>query len=296
MHMGEKKFETIERQIEILKNRGLIIEDENDAKEFFMKNNYYRISGYTLSLRKNDRFFPNITLSNVKDIYYFDSALRHKILALISEMETTVKSIYAYRFAERYEPYAYLDDSIFTNKEIYTEIIKKVEVQKENVKSFELCVKHFINKNERFPVWAYIELFTFGNISHLYTISELELKKIVATDLGFSMNKGWSHVGSSLRVITTLRNLCAHGSRLYNRRFSSKPSLSKQDEKYLRVYIDGTLDNDHLFSYLLTVKRFVSKDSFQKFLCEVQDLYKVYPSIDLSKYGFPTYWETVFAN
>ena len=91
--MSEKQFETLERQVEILKSRGLIIEDEADAKEFLLKNNYYRVSGYTLSLRRNDQFFSNITLNKVKDIYYFDRVLRHRLLALIAEVETTVKSI-----------------------------------------------------------------------------------------------------------------------------------------------------------------------------------------------------------
>lgn len=294
--MSEKKFETLERQVEILKSRGLIIDDEDDAKEFLMKNNYYRISGYTLSLRKNDIFSPNTTFANVKDIYHFDSQLRNKVLALISEIEINVRSIYAYRFAERYGPYAYLDDSHFTNKETYADVIKKVESQKDNVKSFELCVQHFIETNQAFPFWAYIELFTLGNLSHLYSISELELKKIVADDLGFSMNKGWFHIGSSLRVITILRNLCAHGGRLYNRHFISKPTLSKQDTKYLRTYTNGLLDNEHLFSYLLAIKRLVSKTSFQNFLSDLQTIYKLYPSVDLSKYGFPEYWEAVFAN
>ena len=294
--MSEKKFETLERQVEILKSRGLIIEDEDAAKDFLLKNNYYRVSGYTLSLRRNDQFFSDITLDRVKDIYYFDRALRHRLLALIAEVETTVKSIYAYRFAEHYGPYAYLDDSVFTNKKTYKDIIDKVEAQKDNVKTFELCVKHFIDTNQKFPIWAYIELFTFGNMSYLYAISDLKLKKIVAADLGFSMNKGWLHIGSSLRVITTLRNLCAHGSRLYHRRFISKPTLSKKDEKYLRVYIDGTLDNEHLFSYLLAIRRLVSRDSFQNFLCEFKNLCKLYPSVDLSKYGFPKCWDAALAN
>lgn len=294
--MSEKKFETLERQVEILKSRGLIIENEDSAKDFLLKNNYYRVSGYTLSLRKNDQFFLNITLDKVKDIYYFDRALRNRLLALIAEIETTVKSIYAYRFAERYGPYAYLDDSFFTNKKTYKDVMEKVEAQKDNVKTFELCVKHFIDTNQNFPIWAYIELFTFGNMSHLYAISDLELKKIVAADLGFSMNKGWLHIGSSLRVITTLRNLCAHGSRLYNRRFISKPTLSKNDEKHLRVYTDGTLDNEHLFSYLLAIKRLVLKDSFQNFLCEFKNICKLYPSVNLRKYGFPTYWEAALTD
>ena len=52
--MADKDFKTIDEQIEILRSRGLTIEDETEAKDFLLRNNYYRVSGYSLTLRKND--------------------------------------------------------------------------------------------------------------------------------------------------------------------------------------------------------------------------------------------------
>lgn len=43
-----KKFKSIEQQIEILRERGLIINDYNKAFEFLYTHNYYRVSGYKL--------------------------------------------------------------------------------------------------------------------------------------------------------------------------------------------------------------------------------------------------------
>lgn len=54
--MADKDFKTIDEQIEILRSRGLTIEDEAEAKDFLLRNNYYRVSGYSLTLRKNDAF------------------------------------------------------------------------------------------------------------------------------------------------------------------------------------------------------------------------------------------------
>lgn len=56
-----KPFLTIEEQIKLLRKRGLDIPDEqlNEARKFLLNNNYYRISGYTLTLRKEDSFYPN---------------------------------------------------------------------------------------------------------------------------------------------------------------------------------------------------------------------------------------------
>ena len=77
--MAGKDFKTIDEQIEILRSRGLIIEDETEAKDFLFRNNYYRISGYSLTLRKNDVFAKSATFRNIEDIYHFDHEFRHII-------------------------------------------------------------------------------------------------------------------------------------------------------------------------------------------------------------------------
>ena len=41
--MPDKSFKTIEEQLEILRSRGLTIDDEDVAKEFLLWNNYYRV-------------------------------------------------------------------------------------------------------------------------------------------------------------------------------------------------------------------------------------------------------------
>lgn len=73
--MGEKCYKTIEEQIELLRSRGLKIDNEEQAKQFLLTNNYYRISGYSLTLRKNDVFSPNASFQNIIDIYNFDFRL-----------------------------------------------------------------------------------------------------------------------------------------------------------------------------------------------------------------------------
>lgn len=58
---GETKpFKTYEEQVALLKSRGLIISDEAEAKDILKRLNYYRLSAYSLTLRKNDEFFPGI--------------------------------------------------------------------------------------------------------------------------------------------------------------------------------------------------------------------------------------------
>lgn len=44
--MADKDFKTIDEQIEILRSRGLSIEEEAEAKAFLLRNNYCRVSGW----------------------------------------------------------------------------------------------------------------------------------------------------------------------------------------------------------------------------------------------------------
>lgn len=72
--MGERVFKTLDQQLDILISRGVNIkeEDKESAKDFLLKNNYYRISGYSLTLRNHDVFYDNVTFQNIIDIYNFD--------------------------------------------------------------------------------------------------------------------------------------------------------------------------------------------------------------------------------
>lgn len=112
---NDKPFLTIEQQIALLKKRKLNIPENQieDAKNFLLNNNYYRVSGYTLTLRKNDEFYPKASFDNIKQIYQFDKRLRHSILSLTEEIEVRVKSMLAYYHSQKYGPMGYKDVNTF---------------------------------------------------------------------------------------------------------------------------------------------------------------------------------------
>ena len=64
------------------------------------------------------------------------------------------------------------------------------------------------------------------------------------------------------RSMTIIRNLCAHGSRLFNRLFEQKPSLNKKEQTLLIVNSDGTKDNAHLYGFILVMRRLLTADEF----------------------------------
>lgn len=290
--MADKDFKTIEEQIEILRSRGLTINDEPQAKDFLLHNNYYRISGYSLTLRKNDVFSKSAKFQNIVDIYNFDHELRHIILQYLEVIEVQMKSVYVYEFTKVHGPVGYLDESFFTNKNKHKEIIDKANQQKAQRLPHEAYLKHFVNELQQdIPLWAYVDLFTISDISFLYSISEQPIKDAVARTFGLTINKGASILGNYMHSMTIIRNLCAHGSRIYNRLFEQKPSLNKQEKALLIKNNNGELDNAHFYGFLLIMKRLLPADEFTEMKKSIIALTRKYPFVRMDYYGFRDDWQ-----
>ena len=290
--MQEKDFKSIDEQLEILRSRGLTITDDEKAKDFLLRNNYYRISGYSLTLRKNDQFSKTATFQNIVDIYNFDHELRHIILQYIEIIEVQMKSVYAYEFTKVHGPVGYLDASFFTDSQKHKEIIDKANQQKKQRLSHEAYLKHFVNDlHQDIPLWAYVDLLTISDISFLYSISEQAIKDAVAQIFGLTMNKGSNILGSYMHSMTIIRNLCAHGSRIYNRLFEQKPSLNKREKALLIKNADGTIDNAHFYGFVLIMKRLLPTDNFKEMKQAITALTKKYPFVRIDYYGFRSDWQ-----
>lgn len=292
--MPTKEFKSIDEQIDILKSRGLTINSIENAKDFLYKNNYYRISGYSLTLRNHDRFFKTAEFQNIVDIYEFDHELRHILLKYIEIIEVTVKSIYAHEFSKKYGPTEYLNSNHFTDQNKHAEIISKAEQQKRSRLAHEAYLKHFVEDlKEPIPLWAYIDLLTISNISFLYSISEPSLKVNVANAIGLE-KRGDELLCRFMHSMTIIRNLCAHGSRLYNRLFEQKPSLSQNEKQLLIIQEDGMIDNAHLYGFVIIMKRLLDPAVFVLMKSEIVCISQKYPFVDMRYYGFRNDWKSVF--
>ena len=96
-----------------------------------------------------------------------------------------------------------------------------------------------------------------------------------------------------MHSMTIIRNLCAHGSRLYNRLFAQKPSLNKKEQKLLRKNDDGTIDNAHLFGFILIMRRLLKQEEFSEMKTRILHITQKYPFVSMKYYGFPDNWKSV---
>lgn len=290
MSVVNKSFKTIKEQIDLLKSRNLSVKNEEAAKAFLLNNNYYRISGYSLTLRENDDFKNIYDFQDIVDIYKCDWEMRYCILKYLEIIEVRIKSLYAYEFAQLYDAYDYKNGRYFDDEQKHQEIIEKADIQKEKRLQHEAYLKHYVNDlQSEIPIWAYVDLFTISDISFLYSISRSELKKKISSYYGLNHTRK-DLLSAYLKSMTIIRNICAHGGRLYNRLFEQKPSLSKNEKQLLIKGDNNNIDNAHLYGYILIMRRLLLTEEFAALKKGIIKISSDYSFVDMKYYGFRNDW------
>ena len=89
----EKKFKTIDEQVDILVSKGLIIDDIDEAKEILLRENYFFINGYRILLMNSysdKKFIVGSTFKELYSIFLFDRYFRNILFKnIINNMYNT---------------------------------------------------------------------------------------------------------------------------------------------------------------------------------------------------------------
>lgn len=247
-----KPFKTYEEQLDLLIDRGLIVKDREYALSILKRINYYRFSAYSLTLRKNDVFYPNVLFENIYQLYLFDYDFRQIILRYSFHVEIAFRSYISYYHSEKYDPQSYLDPNYFENPVSHARFI--TDLNKAIERSDDIFVEHHKNDlNSVFPIWVVIEVTSLGMISKLY-------KNMLSTDRT-SLAKAYvgrnrEYVENWLQCCSYCRNVAAHGGRFYNRKLKSCPvKLSKSDKKHI--------DNTSPFAFLIAINNLLPSDELK---------------------------------
>lgn len=90
-----KQLLTLQQQIDILKERGLLIENEDEAKNAFDTISYFRLAGYWRLMeadRQQHTFKPGSRFSQIMSLYHFDEKLRILVFSAIQQIEVAVRA------------------------------------------------------------------------------------------------------------------------------------------------------------------------------------------------------------
>ena len=288
---------TYDQQIDRLKNvHNLSISDDAAALEILKKVNYYRLSAYGLGLSQKDdkeKYIDGISLEHIYRLYEFDSIFRNILIHVIEQLEIQLRTQISNFLAVKYGSEGYVDPAHFTEKKtkngepVHTTVMESFNKEREHQKNAPFVKHHMAKYEGHFPVWVAVELFTFGNLSSLYSIMVLEDRKEIAR----LYNTEPKYLGSWILVLVEIRNICAHYSRLYNMPLKQTPHLYPEYQKY-RV---GTINK--VFPALLAIKRMLNCDErWNAFEIQLEALIDEYSDVvRLSFMGFPKEWREVLS-
>lgn len=290
-----KPFKTYAEQVKHLRSvHGLIITDEERAISFLSKVNYYRLSAYGISLREpgnKERYKPGTTFEDLASLYSFDAGLRAFLFLPITEIEIQFRSKVAYRLGEQYGPEGYRDSSNFiskinqkTNKTRHQEFLDKLDEEIKRQENLP-CVKHHNDVyGGHFPIWAAIELLSFGSVVSLFSIMFPADQNAIAKE--FSTDS--YHLHSWLLALVEIRNICAHANRIYNMPLKQSPKLYTEHAKYGNT--------NKLFPVILVMKRMLDGQLiWNTFARSLNMMINSNRRVELVCLGFPEKWKDILA-
>ena len=163
--MTEKIFKTIDEQIDILQNKGLVIKDEAKAREVLLRENYFFISGYRhLFMKKENKgtFLPGTTFEELYATFLFDRAIRNTFFKNILIVENNIKSIMSYQLSKKYgfKEKDYLDPKNFSQdslqlRQVY-DVLDKVKRQIRVNGRKHTATYHYIENYGYIPLWILV--------------------------------------------------------------------------------------------------------------------------------------------
>ncbi|MBC4811928.1 Abi family protein [Klebsiella quasipneumoniae] len=238
-----KPFRTYPDLVALLIERGMGIANPARSERKLAQVGYYRLSGYWFPARdfvrdnlqnvvlcdvtqkplRQNSFLPDTTFDDAFSLYLFDKKLRQLMLDAIERIEIHVRTVTAHEVGY-YGALAYTDPSFIVPKQTqnWTDRSKRQRntwlewLERQNglvARSQEDCIEWHKRNRKAIPFWVAIEAWDFGTLSKYYEILKGNHQNRIAQRLGVSNTrtlKLW------LQEINTLRNRCAHHSRIWN--------------------------------------------------------------------------------
>jgi len=278
---------TFQQQADLLLSRGLIA-DRGELIAKLKAVNYYRLTGYLYPLRRSDdTFHPGTTLDLVWHRYVFDRQLRLLVLDAVERVEVSVRTAVVYEHCHQYGPFGYVDPINLPklSQRDFDEFLRRT--REDARKSKEAFAIHFKSRygdtHSDLPLWMAVELMSMGSLLTLFKGMNSKSKKVCARQYGIT----WETLENWLLCLNTIRNICAHHARLWNRVLGIRPVIPRDTEWHRPVEVR----NDRVFSVLTLLKYALTIVAPQsRWSDRLRSLMEKYPDVPLGDMGFPQNW------
>lgn len=313
-----KEFKTLDEQIELLKTRNIIFENEENAKQVLLHNNYYNIiNGYKdLFLDNNDPtlYKQNTSFEEIYALYEFDRQLRNIFLEYILKIENSLRSLIAYYFSKEYGNDNYLK---LDNFETFNNVNVNMETKQRQIKFIQTLIgninkniaqnmdnkyiNHYMTKYGFVPLWVLVNILTFGDICNFYRL----MKQKQRIEISIEFNIAETDLSSLLNILCKTRNLCAHDERLYNYEFGTYTTINDTTyHSFLNLPKTNNrydIGKNDLYAVVIALKLLLGKDDYHKFhgklfsrIMSIQSKLKTIVLDDiLNAMNFPNNWHDI---
>lgn len=322
----DKKSKTSEELIQELKDKGMIIKDEDFAKEILAKVNYYRLSGYWFKYQnkwinrnavyssqqekeeKENKFAKEIIFENIANIYKFDSKLRSLCFDALEKIEISISSVICDYMCQKYGAYWFLDKNniktyikkgnvIFS----HSKLLDKFEeyINNSSNKKTSLLKNFYAKYSDKFPpYWIISQFITFGTLSLIYKSLDVQDKMNIAKKLNFYKD----FLENTLHTLAYIRNICAHYSRLWDNENSITISNinfvpNKHNSLYNYTFHTTNKNNTSFFPVFYTITLFlINLYPKSKWVSLVNNKINEYQKktnnlVSFKNMGFPNNWQ-----
>lgn len=272
-----KEFKTIDQQIEILKNKGLIIGDENKAYDILLKENYFFINGYRhlfMNSPSDKTFVSGATFDELYALFQFDRYSRNIFFKNLLIIENRLKSVISYQLSKKYgyKEKDYLNYRNFTqNPEKKRKVKDVIEKMKRQIR-INTCrhnaTMHYLNNYGYIPLWILVKVLSFGMVCELFTILKDEDKLEIASIFNISVE----YLEDFLPILSNYRNLCAHEDIVFDHKtervipdteYHKKLNIFKMDDEYI-------YGKNDIFSVIIIFKFMLEDDEFRLMIKEFE--------------------------
>lgn len=270
-----KEFKTIDQQIDILRKKGLIIDDEARTYDILLKENYFFLNGYRhlfMNSPTDKTFISGSTFSELYSLFLFDRYSRNIFFKNLLIIENRLKSVISYQMSKKYgyKEKDYLNVKNFTNdpekKRKVHDVIEKMKRQIRINTSRHNATLHYLNNYGYIPLWILVKVLSFGMVCELYSILKDEDKLEVATIFGLSKE----YLEDFLPILSNYRNLCAHEDIVFDHKtervipdteYHKKLNIFRMDDEYI-------YGKNDIFAVIIIFKFLLEDDEFRLMLKE----------------------------
>ena len=294
----DKQALTIEQQIGLLESRGLHIEDKSFAFNLLSNINYYHLEGYWYPFydksKPDHQFYDNVYFSQVVRYFEFDNDLRSLLFSAISRLELSFRTRFIYELAMEYgafplrkENFNFKTESLWIKS--YEKLLEDISHSKE-----EYIIHYQKTYTEEIPpIWIMGELMTFGELSRWY---DKFFRSSIRKRISFFYGIQPEVLTSWLRVLSSIRNICAHHDRLWNKILPFEIIIPKHiaDNRFIGLFVphdDTTFNSRRIYNPLIAMQYLLNQiglDSDETSLLEdVSSLMGKYHIENYKRLGMP---------